>query len=614
MSTELVPFDYAELDVETRIVVRQRTDEIKTLVRRSAQDIIDIGGKLIDVKETLGHGNFGGWLAAEFGWSESAAQKFMSVSARFKSVNFTEMNIGASALYLLAAPSTPEPARIEAVERAKTGERITHTVAQAIVADHKPKEDLVEKYRRLEHWLLGKGWSRTSGPAPSPSGIHKEEHHFEWDPEDAQSYFRAIRNAETRQLADDRAAKADRQPTTRTLDTALPTAAVRPLAVSEYDTLVRDTLARHLHLPTPKDVQTMIDNIDKSLAWLQSAPIRLFREATAPTIIFDDAQLIRARTRFREELQRIATHASRTAPKASDQSARPLTDTEAKVVLWRVIEHHVQTVPGAAPDYHLAAQLRWFKAAPIQLFKAALNPGVVMSDEQFVRVGAVVEGELIQRLARAKANLQPTATPSAAPRLTSLAEVVSAPDDGAPAEEWADEEEEEEDAEAGTASVEENAPLDNDEYYTPTYIVDPARQVLGTIDLDPASCASAQRVIQAEAYFTKADDGLSAPWYGTLWLNPPYSNPFPWIEKLFAEYNAGRVTAAMVLVNTANSPKWARLLWQSQGSVCLLSSRLKFWRTDKPEGKGFDRDQMIWYIGPNANKFRQVFAAYGAIR
>jgi len=52
-------FNYSALDSETRIVVRQRTDEIKTLVRRSAQDIIDIGNKLIEVKEQLGYGNIG---------------------------------------------------------------------------------------------------------------------------------------------------------------------------------------------------------------------------------------------------------------------------------------------------------------------------------------------------------------------------------------------------------------------------------------------------------------------------------------------------------------------------------------------------------------------------
>ncbi len=128
---------YAGLDVETRIVVQQRTSEIKTLMRRTAQDIVDIGQKLIEVKSRLEHGLFYAWLRAEFEWSESAAVKFMQVAERFKSVNFTDLQVAPSALYLLAAPSTPASAYEEALKRAEQGEHITHRVAQEMVAAHK---------------------------------------------------------------------------------------------------------------------------------------------------------------------------------------------------------------------------------------------------------------------------------------------------------------------------------------------------------------------------------------------------------------------------------------------------------------------------------------------
>lgn len=62
-------FDYATLNAETRLVVQQQTSEIRTLMRRTAQDIINIGQKLIEVKEQLGHGQFRNWLKAEFNWS-----------------------------------------------------------------------------------------------------------------------------------------------------------------------------------------------------------------------------------------------------------------------------------------------------------------------------------------------------------------------------------------------------------------------------------------------------------------------------------------------------------------------------------------------------------------
>lgn len=97
-------FNYEILDIETRIIVQQRTSEIKTLMHRTAQDTIDIGQKLIEVKERLGHGSFINWLKSEFTWSVSTATRFMQVSEQFKFVNLVNLHIAASALYLLAAP------------------------------------------------------------------------------------------------------------------------------------------------------------------------------------------------------------------------------------------------------------------------------------------------------------------------------------------------------------------------------------------------------------------------------------------------------------------------------------------------------------------------------
>lgn len=135
--TELANFNYNRLDNEACSLVRQRTDEIKNLICRSAQDIVDIGGKLIEVKEELGHGKFVMWLSAEFNWSESAARKFMQVHRRFKTVKFTDLNIATSALYLLASNSTSVAVRQEALERAMQGEIINYSKAKSIIAQHK---------------------------------------------------------------------------------------------------------------------------------------------------------------------------------------------------------------------------------------------------------------------------------------------------------------------------------------------------------------------------------------------------------------------------------------------------------------------------------------------
>jgi len=65
----------------------------------------------------------------------------------------------------------------------------------------------------------------------------------------------------------------------------------------------------------------------------------------------------------------------------------------------------------------------------------------------------------------------------------------------------------------------------DNEWYTPTVYVEAARQVLGEIELDPASSEIAQRVVQAVDYFTIDLDGLKQPWFGKVWLNPPYAQP-----------------------------------------------------------------------------------------
>ena len=134
---EAQSFDYDALDSETRIVVQQRTIEIKSLIRQTAQGIVDIGQKLIEVKQQLGHGNFMNWLKSEFNWSISTAARFMQVSEQFKFVNLVNLEIAASALYLLAARSTPVLAREEAIERATQGEAISYTKAKAIVTQRK---------------------------------------------------------------------------------------------------------------------------------------------------------------------------------------------------------------------------------------------------------------------------------------------------------------------------------------------------------------------------------------------------------------------------------------------------------------------------------------------
>lgn len=61
------------------------------------------------------------------------------------------------------------------------------------------------------------------------------------------------------------------------------------------------------------------------------------------------------------------------------------------------------------------------------------------------------------------------------------------------------------------------------EWYSPREVTDPARALLGgRIELDPASCDVANRVVAADRIFTVEDDGLSKIWISpALFLNAP---------------------------------------------------------------------------------------------
>lgn len=125
-------FDYSQLDSETCAFIQEQTEEIRILMKRTAQGIQKIGQKLLEIKEKLGHGNFLNWLKIEFNWSEPTAQRFMQVARQFKSINLMNLSIAPSALYILSAPSTPDSVREEAISRAQAGEKITYTTAKEI--------------------------------------------------------------------------------------------------------------------------------------------------------------------------------------------------------------------------------------------------------------------------------------------------------------------------------------------------------------------------------------------------------------------------------------------------------------------------------------------------
>ena len=160
---------------------------------------------------------------------------------------------------------------------------------------------------------------------------------------------------------------------------------------------------------------------------------------------------------------------------------------------------------------------------------------------------------------------------------------------------------------------------ESDEYYTPEYIINAARTVLGRIDLDPASCERAQSVVNANTYYSKDDDGLCKTWRGRVWLNPPFSDPKPFVIKLIDEYEAGNVQSAIILTNNSTETRWGQALI-ARYPVCFVGakegrgSRIAFWKENPAEPeKGNRYSQMIFYLGNHPDRFAQIFSEHGLI-
>ena len=147
------------------------------------------------------------------------------------------------------------------------------------------------------------------------------------------------------------------------------------------------------------------------------------------------------------------------------------------------------------------------------------------------------------------------------------------------------------------------------DWYTPPEIVEAVRELFGIIDLDPCSNSHEAPNVPARTIYTREDDGLTREWSGRVYLNPPYGKGIgPWIEKVRAEHEAGRVTAAVVLVKAATDTRWFRLL-SERYPRCEVAGRLKFSGCKAPA----PFPSVLFYLGDEVQRFAEVFARFGVL-
>ena len=155
----------------------------------------------------------------------------------------------------------------------------------------------------------------------------------------------------------------------------------------------------------------------------------------------------------------------------------------------------------------------------------------------------------------------------------------------------------------------------NNEWYTPAQYIEAARQVMGGIDVDPASCVYANETVQAAVFYDEIDDGLSRDWHGCVFMNPPYGRGLidQFVSKLIDSYRFGAVTDYICLVNDCMDTQWSHALLRASAAVCFVRGRIGF---DTPTGPGKGkppRGQVFYYAGKQPHLFEKDFKQFGTV-
>lgn len=146
----------------------------------------------------------------------------------------------------------------------------------------------------------------------------------------------------------------------------------------------------------------------------------------------------------------------------------------------------------------------------------------------------------------------------------------------------------------------------NDEWLTPRYITD----ALGPFDVDP--CSPIVRPWDtARTHLNVNDDGLTHPWSGFVWANPPYGKfTFNFLRRLASHPDGG---IGLIFARTETKGFHSEV-WDKADAVFFFASRLKFCYVDGTDGNTANAPSVLVAYGQLAIDRILAAQANGSIK
>jgi hypothetical protein len=120
-------------------------------------------------------------------------------------------------------------------------------------------------------------------------------------------------------------------------------------------------------------------------------------------------------------------------------------------------------------------------------------------------------------------------------------------------------------------------------------------QRLGTFDLDPCGCVTMPWVTARTTYCLPEHDGLTEPWFGRVWCNPPYGpNVSDWARRMAAHGNG-----IMLVFLRTDTRTWQKDILPFANGCLLLDGRVHFYRPDGQRGKSGPAPSALLAYGQN---------------